>query len=69
MRPFEAFYGIRWNTPVSWDNIEYREVVVPELLKEMEEKMSNIKKNLKIAHVTYPTSHKSGTLTSSPLLD
>jgi hypothetical protein len=31
------------HTPVSWDNLADREVVGPELLREMEEKMSKIK--------------------------
>jgi hypothetical protein len=49
MSPFEALYGRKCNTPVSWDNPTYGAVVGPELLKEMEEKMLNIKQNLKVA--------------------
>jgi hypothetical protein len=49
MSPFEALYGRKCNTPVSWDNIADREVIGPELLKEMEEKMLNIKQNLRAA--------------------
>ena len=49
MSPFEALYGRKCNTPVSWDNPTDRAVVGPELLKEMEEKMLKIKKNLKAA--------------------
>jgi hypothetical protein len=49
MIPFEALYGRKCNTPVSWDNPANREVVGPEFLKEMEEKMMKIKKNLKAA--------------------
>jgi hypothetical protein len=37
MRPFEELYGRKCNTLVSWDNPTDREVVGPELLKEMEE--------------------------------
>ena len=40
MSPFEALYGRRCNTLVSWDNPIDRAVVVPELIREMEEKMS-----------------------------
>jgi hypothetical protein len=47
MRPFEALYDRKCNTPVSWDNPVDREVVGPELLKEMEEQMLKIKQNLK----------------------
>jgi hypothetical protein len=45
--PFEALYGRKRNTPVSWDNIVEREVVGPELLRGMEEQMEKIKHNLK----------------------
>jgi hypothetical protein len=47
--PFEALYGRMCNTPVSWDNPIDRAVVGPDLLREMEEKMLKIKKNLKAA--------------------
>jgi hypothetical protein len=44
---FEALYGRRCNTPIRWDNPADREIIGPELLKEMEEKMLKIKHNLK----------------------
>jgi hypothetical protein len=47
MIPFEALYGRKCNTPVSWDNPVDRSLVGPELLKEMEEKMLKIKQILK----------------------
>jgi hypothetical protein len=47
MSPFEALYGRKCNTPVSWDNPADRAVVGPELLREMEEKLLKIKQNLK----------------------
>jgi hypothetical protein len=47
MSPFEALYGRKCNTPVSWDNPADRVIVGPEFLKEMEEKMLKIKHNLK----------------------
>jgi hypothetical protein len=49
MSPFEALYGGKWNTPVSWDNPTDRAVVGPKLLKEMEDQMIKIKQNLKAA--------------------
>jgi hypothetical protein len=47
MSPFEALYGRKCNTPVSWDNPTNRAVVGLDLLKEMEEQMIKIKQNLK----------------------
>ena len=47
MSPFEELYGRKCNTPASWDNPDDRVAVGPELLKEMEEQMLKIKKNLK----------------------
>jgi hypothetical protein len=49
MSPFEAFYGRKCNTLVIWDNPADRAVVGPLLLKEMEEQMLEIKKNLRDA--------------------
>jgi hypothetical protein len=49
MSPFEALYGRKCNTLVSWDNPADRTVVGPELLKEMEDQMIKIKQNLKAA--------------------
>jgi hypothetical protein len=37
MSPFEALYGRKCDTPVSWDNPIDRVVLGPELLKDMEE--------------------------------
>jgi hypothetical protein len=45
--PFEALYGRKFNSPVSWDNPVDRPVVGPKLIKEMEEQMLKIKQNLK----------------------
>jgi hypothetical protein len=33
MSPFEALYGRRCNTPMSWDNLEDKVVIGPDLLK------------------------------------
>jgi hypothetical protein len=49
MSPFEALYGRKCNTLVSWDNPVDRAVVGPELLKEMEDQMLKIKQNLKVS--------------------
>jgi len=43
MSPFEAPYGRKCNTPISWDNLADRAIIGPELLKQMEEKMLEIK--------------------------
>jgi hypothetical protein len=43
MIPFEALYGRKCNTPVSWDNPADRVVVAPKLLKEIEEQMVKIR--------------------------
>jgi hypothetical protein len=47
MSPFEALYGRKCNTPVSWDNPADRAVIGPDLLREMEEQMLIIIKKLK----------------------
>ena len=49
MSSFEALYGRKCNTLVSWDNLDDKAVVGPDFLKEMEEQMLKIKKNLKVA--------------------
>jgi hypothetical protein len=46
MSPFEAIYGEKCNTLISWDNPTDRAVVGTDLLREME-KMLKIKQNLK----------------------
>jgi hypothetical protein len=49
MSLFEASYGRKCNTPVSWDNPTNRVVIGPKLLREMEGKMVKIRKSLKVA--------------------
>ena len=49
MSPYEALYGRRCRTPVTWDNPMNRFVLRPELLKEMEQEVVKIRKNLKAA--------------------
>ena len=45
--PFEALYGRKCNTPVSWDNPTNKEVVGTKLLREIEENMMTINKKIK----------------------
>ena len=49
MSPYEALYGRRCRTPVNWDNPVNRVVLGLELLKEMEQELVKIRKNLKAA--------------------
>jgi hypothetical protein len=49
MIPFEALYDRKCKTPVRWDNPTDRAVAGMEFLREMEEKMVTVKKNLKAA--------------------
>jgi len=48
MSPFKELYGRKCNILVSWNNPIDKAVIGPNLLKEMEEKMENIKQNLKV---------------------
>ena len=61
MSPYEALYGRRCRTPVTWDNPVNRVVLGPELLKEMEQEVVKIRKNLKVAqdrHKSYADKHR-----------
>ena len=49
MAPFEALYGRRCRTPLSWSQIGERLVFGPDLVEEVEEKVRVIKENLKAA--------------------
>jgi hypothetical protein len=49
MSPFEVLYGRLCNTPVSWSNPMNKITIGPNMLKEMEQQVIQIKKNLKIA--------------------
>jgi hypothetical protein len=49
MSPFEVLYGRPCNTPVSWSNPIKIITIGPDMLKEMEQQMIQIKKNLKVA--------------------
>ena len=49
MSSYEALYGKRCRTPVTWDNPVNRVVLGPQLLKEMEQEVVKIRWNLKAA--------------------
>ena len=49
MSPYEALYGRRCRTLVTWDNPVNRIVLGPELLKEMEQEVVKIRQKLKAA--------------------
>jgi hypothetical protein len=49
MSPFEVLYGRPCNTPVSWSNLVNRISIGPYMLKEMEQQVTQIKQNLKVA--------------------
>jgi hypothetical protein len=49
MSPFEVLYGRLCNTPVSWINLVNRISIGPDMLKEMEQQVTQIKQNLKVA--------------------
>ena len=47
MAPFEALYGRRYKTPLTWDNQEDQVMIQPKLLKQMEEQLKSIRWKLK----------------------
>jgi transposase InsO family protein len=49
MSPFEVLYGRPCNTPVSWSNPINKITIGPNMLKEMEQQVIQIKQNLKVA--------------------
>ena len=61
MSLYEDLYGRRCRTPVTWDNPMNRVVLGPELLKEVEQEVVKIRKNLKAAQdrqKSYPDKHR-----------
>jgi hypothetical protein len=48
MSPFEALYGRKCRVPITLDNPSEKVALGPELLKELEQAMVQIRKNLKI---------------------
>jgi hypothetical protein len=49
MAPFEALYGRRCRTPLSWSQTGERKIYGPDLVNEAEEKVKVIQKNLRAA--------------------
>jgi hypothetical protein len=49
MAPFEALYGRRCRTPLSWSQTGERKVLGPNLVMEAEDKIKIIQNNLKAA--------------------
>jgi hypothetical protein len=49
MAPFKFLYGRPCKTPLSWDKLEDKVLIGPEMIQEMEEKMKTIKERLKEA--------------------
>jgi hypothetical protein len=49
MAPFEALYGRRRQTPLSWSQTSERKIFGPDLITEAEEKVKTIQDNLKAA--------------------
>jgi transposase InsO family protein len=49
MAPFEALYGRRCQTPLSWSQTGDRKIFGPDLVTEAEEKVKTIQNNLKAA--------------------
>jgi hypothetical protein len=49
MAPFEALYGRRCRTPLSWSQTGERKIFGPDLVVEDENKIKIIKNNLKAA--------------------
>ena len=47
MSPYEALYGKRCRTLVTWDNLVNGIVLGPKLLKDMEQEVAKIRQNLK----------------------
>ena len=52
MAPFEALYGRRCRTPLSWDEVGDRQLFGPDLIKESEQKVKLICDRLKVAQFT-----------------
>eukprot|EP00253_Pinus_taeda_P002818 PITA_02818 len=49
MSPFEVLYGRKCHTPASWGGPEDRLMLGPDMLKEMEEMIKEVRVNLKVA--------------------
>jgi hypothetical protein len=61
MAPFEALYGRRCRTPLNWSEAGERTLFGPDLVKDAEEKVEVIRKNLKLAQMRQKSYHDKGT--------
>jgi hypothetical protein len=50
MAPFEALYGRRCRTPLSWSQIGEHEIFGLDLVIEADEKVRVIKENIRVIH-------------------
>lgn len=49
MAPFQALYGRPYHTPLSWDNLEDRVLLGPEMLRDMEQQVMCIREHVSTA--------------------
>lgn len=49
MSPFQALYGHPCRTPLSWDRLEDRVLLGPDMLREMEQQVDRIREHLSMA--------------------
>jgi hypothetical protein len=49
MSPFEALYGRQCKIPIKWSNPVEKIIIVPDMLKEMEQQVVQIRQNLNIS--------------------
>ena len=49
MTPYEALYGRKCRTPLSWTELKEKKVINPDLIQETEEKVKMIRDRLKVA--------------------
>jgi hypothetical protein len=61
MAPFDALYGRRCRTPLSWSKARERTLFGPDLVKDAEEKVQVIRENLKLAQMRQKSYHDKGT--------
>jgi hypothetical protein len=61
MAPFYALYGRRCRTPLNWSEAGERTLFGPDLVKDAEEKVQVIRKNLKLAQMRKKSYHDKGT--------
>ena len=53
MSPFEALYGRKCRTPLMWSEVGERTLTGPALIKEVEERVAEIREKLKAAQSPY----------------